>query len=169
MRFLARAARVGEGDREAVEGASAAQTSIHTWHNQATFDRQNAARPQSRESALAYVAGDTLVRARALRRKLTGAETVLWSRLRHGVGAMQFRRQHPIGPYIADFACIRARLVIEVDGATHGSDEERTYDARREAYLRSRSWRIVRVTNAEVYTSLAAVLELIYHRSRTRV
>jgi very-short-patch-repair endonuclease len=117
---------------------------------------------------MAYVKAETLVHARALRRKLTKAETILWSRLRDGIGGMRFRRQHPIGPYIADFACIRARLVVEVDGATHGSDEERRHDARREAYLRSRSWRIIRVTNDAVYHSLARVLELIYQCSRTR-
>ena len=118
---------------------------------------------------MAYVAADTLIRARALRRRLTNAETVLWSRLRHGIGGMRFRRQHPIGPYIADFACIRARLVVEVDGATHSSVAERRHDARREAFLHSRSWQIVRVTNDEVYHSLDAVLEFIYQRSRPRV
>jgi len=117
---------------------------------------------------MARVESDTLIRARALRRRLTRAETILWSRLRHGIGGMQFRRQHPVGPYIADFACIRAHLVIEVDGATHGSDEERRRDARREAFLRSRSWQIVRVTNDEVYRSLDAVLELVHQRSRKR-
>ncbi len=70
-------------------------------------------------------------------------------------------------PFIADFACIRARLVVEIDGATHGSDSERRYDARREAFLRSRSWEIVRITNDDVYSSLGTVLELIYRRSRT--
>ena len=116
---------------------------------------------------MAYVKRKTLVRARALRRKLTNAETILWSRLREGAGGMRFRRQHPIGPYIADFACIWARLVVEVDGATHGSDEEQMHDARREAYLRSRSWRIIRLTNYAVYKSLDRVLEVICQRGRT--
>ncbi|HLY05135.1 MAG TPA: endonuclease domain-containing protein [Rhizomicrobium sp.] len=113
---------------------------------------------------MAYVKTKTLVRARRHRRNLTNAETILWSRLRDGVGGMRFRRQHPIGPYIVDFACIRARLVIEVDGATHGS-ERRTYDQRREAYLRSQSWRIVRVTNEAVYHSLDRVLEAIWQQT----
>jgi len=115
---------------------------------------------------MAYVAAYTLVRARTLRQRLTRAETILWSRLRQGIGGIRFRRQHPIGPYIADFACIRARLVIEVDGATHNSDAERRHDARRDAFLRSRSWQIVRVTNDDVYRSLDAVLDLIYQRSQ---
>src|ERR1700722_19946449 len=112
------------------------------------------------------VAAQTLIRARQLRRRLTGAETLLWSRLRNGIGGMKFRRQHPIGRYIADFACIQARLVVEVDGSTHGSDAEQRHDLRRAAFLRSRSWNIIRVSNDEVYHSLAAVLELIYQHSR---
>ena len=118
---------------------------------------------------MAYVKTKTLVRARAFRRKLTNAETILWSRLRDGVGGMRFRRQHPIGPYIADFACIRARLVVEVDGATHGSHEEQMHDARREACLRAKSWRIVRVSNDAVYHSLERVVELICQHSQMRV
>jgi very-short-patch-repair endonuclease len=115
---------------------------------------------------MAYVAPKTLVRARVLRRRLTDAETILWSRLRDGLGGVRFRRQHPIGPYIADFACVSSRLVIEIDGATHGSDQERAHDSRRGAYLCSRSWQIIRVTNDDVYRSLDAVLEWIYQRSR---
>jgi len=115
---------------------------------------------------MAYVKTKTLVRARILRRKLTSAESILWSRLRDGIGGIRFRRQHPIGPYIADFACIRARLVVEVDGATHGSDKA-IYDACRETYLRSQSWRIIRVTNEAVYHSLDRVLDAIYQHARS--
>jgi very-short-patch-repair endonuclease len=114
---------------------------------------------------MAYVTPRTLARARVLWRTLTDAETILWSRLRRGVGGVRFRRQHPLGPYIADFACIAAQLVIEVDGATHSTDLERRHDAKRERYLRVRSWGIVRVTNDEVYHSLEDVLELIYQRT----
>jgi very-short-patch-repair endonuclease len=115
---------------------------------------------------MARVAAETLIRARRLRRRLTNAEALLWSRLRDGIGDMRFRRQHPIGPYIADFAYIAARVIVEVDGATHGSDAERAHDARREAFLRSRSWKIIRITNDDVYHSLAAVLDLIWHHAR---
>jgi very-short-patch-repair endonuclease len=80
---------------------------------------------------------------------------------------MRFRRQHPIGPYIAGFACLRTRLVIEVDGATHSSDDEQISDARREAYLRSQSWRVFRITNDAIYDCLDRVLDAIYKRSRT--
>ena len=145
--------------REAVEGATARSGGVgnarsggrgkrpHNFparklrYRSGTNSRNPAAilafRAQGR-SRMAYVKTKTLVRARALRRKLTNAETILWSQLRDGIGEMRFRRQHPIGPYIADFACIQARLVVEVDGSTHASEEEQMHDARREAYLRSR-------------------------------
>jgi very-short-patch-repair endonuclease len=115
------------------------------------------------------VAAETLFRARRLRRRLTNAETILWSKLRHGVGGMKFRRQHPIGSYIADFAYVAARLVVEIDGVTHGSDAERRHDSRREAYLRSRAWNVIRVANDDVYHSLAVVLDLIYYDCHSRV
>jgi hypothetical protein len=73
--------------------------------------------------------------AKHLRQSMTHAEVILWSRLRRWPsGAIKFRRQHPIGIYIADFAVVSARLAIEVDGATHSSDEERVYDAARDTY-----------------------------------
>jgi very-short-patch-repair endonuclease len=74
---------------------------------------------------------------------------------------MRFRRQHPVGPFIADFACISQRLVVEVDGGTHCTEAERAYDGRRETYLRSRGWRILRVTNWDVYHHLNEVMETI--------
>jgi very-short-patch-repair endonuclease len=70
--------------------------------------------------------------AKRLRRTMTKAEVVLWSNLRmlskHG---FHFRRQHPIGPYVADFAHMAGRLVIEVDGATHITPEQVAHDKRR--------------------------------------
>jgi|SRR5215469_11479286 len=103
-----------------------------------------------------------LARARTLRRQMTNAETILWSRLRgkkmHG---RKIRRQHPIGPYIADFACTSLGLVIELDGATHGSAEEIARDNRREGYLRYHGFRVLRFRNVAVYENLDAVLRTI--------
>ncbi len=86
----------------------------------------------------------------------------MWSRLRkkqlNGYG---FRRQHPIGPFIADFACIAKKLVIEIDGATHSTDKEITHDQRRTAFLEDKGWQILRITNPEVYENLDGVLEAI--------
>ena len=98
--------------------------------------------------------------AKQLRRRLTDAEAILWSRLRVWPGH-RFRRQHPIGVYIADFACVASKLVIEVDGATHGSDAERARDAVRERYLQRSGWRIVRVWNSDVYERLDDVLDTV--------
>jgi len=100
--------------------------------------------------------------ARALRKRMTKAEVVLWKALkeanRHGCN---FRRQHPIGPYVADFASALDRLVIEVDGETHGSDTEVRHDTRRDAYLRSRGWRVIRVSNDDIYTDVERIVEII--------
>jgi len=102
-------------------------------------------------------------RAKELRARMPNAEVILWSQLRHAaVIGMRFRRQHPIGPYIADFACVLLKIVVEVDGATHCTDEERAYDARRDAYMRSRGWRVLRFTNWDVYKHLNGVLDIIY-------
>jgi very-short-patch-repair endonuclease len=101
--------------------------------------------------------------AKALRRELTSAETILWSKLRLGrQHGFRFRRQHPIGPYIADFACIRARVVVELDGATHSTDEERAYDSRRNSFMRELGWRVLRFPNHEIYENLHDVIDSIY-------
>jgi Uncharacterized protein conserved in bacteria len=111
---------------------------------------------------MAYCQPKTLNRARHLRKQMTNAETILWSRLRCGAhGGFRFRKQHPIGPYIADFACVSAQLIIEVDGETHGSDAQVRYDQRRSAYMKARGWHILRVTNEEVYQHLNMVLDAI--------
>ncbi len=104
----------------------------------------------------------SIPRAKTLRRALTRAETILWSRLRPRIfPALRFRRQHPIGPYIADFACPAAKLVVEVDGETHSTQEEQQHDARRTAYMQARGWRVLRVTNENVTKHIDDLLEAI--------
>jgi very-short-patch-repair endonuclease len=101
--------------------------------------------------------------AKEFRHNLTRAETILWSRLRReAIARMRFRRQHPIGSYVADFACIPAMLVVEVDGGTHSTAEELEHDRRRDAYMRSLGWRIVRVQNDDIYRNSDRVLDMIY-------
>ncbi len=119
--------------------------------------------------AVAKVARKTLSHARALRRKLTDAEAMLWSRLRKDVHGIRFRRQHPIGPYIADFACVRARLVVEIDGATHSTDVELEYDARRDRYMRAQGWHVLRFRNDDIYDALGDVVERICSVAFTRM
>jgi very-short-patch-repair endonuclease len=84
----------------------------------------------------------------------------LWERLRsrrlHGI---KFVRQLAVGPFIADFACRERRLILEVDGATHSTDEEIARDCRRDDILSRASWNVVRVSNHDVLTLMDSVLE----------
>jgi very-short-patch-repair endonuclease len=101
-------------------------------------------------------------RARDLREHKTEAERLLWGRLRgRALGGFKFARQEPIGPHFADFVCREERLIIEIDGATHATDEERRRDARRAAILVERGYRIARFENHEVYGNIDGVLETI--------
>jgi very-short-patch-repair endonuclease len=101
----------------------------------------------------------TINRARRLRRDGTFPERLVWSRLRSRqlVGA-KFRRQHPIGPWIADFACEEVQLVIELDGDTHGTPDQAAWDARRTRCLEAEGWTVLRFWNADVFESLDGTL-----------
>jgi very-short-patch-repair endonuclease len=82
---------------------------------------------------------------------------------------MRFRRQHPIGPYIADFACAHSKLVVEVDGHTHATNIERAHDARRDAFMRAQGWTVVRVVNCDVYRALESVMGMIADANTSRL
>ena len=98
-------------------------------------------------------------RARALRGDMTDAETRIWQRLRaHRFMGLSFRRQLPVGPYIVDFVCLEARLIVEIDGGQHASDGA-AYDAKRDAWLRGRGFRVLRFWNNDVLKNLRGVLE----------
>ncbi len=106
----------------------------------------------------AHVTPATRQRAQELRRFPTEAEAVLWEALRaHRLDGLKFRRQHPIGPFIADFYCHPCRLVIEIDGDLH--DKER--DAARTSYLQDQGYRVIRFWNREVLEDLPSVLQRI--------
>lgn len=103
---------------------------------------------------------EALERVRALRRAMTPAEKRLWSCLSNrGLEGFKFKRQEWIGPFIGDFVCWQARLVVEADGAQHGENEE--YDAARTSYLAKEDFAVVRYWNNEVIGDLEAVLETI--------
>ena len=88
-------------------------------------------------------------RARALRKRLTDAERLLWRHLRNrGLGGWKFRRQYPVGPFIVDFICVENNIVIEVDGGQHAEDEES--DLKRSAYLNKMGYRVFRFWNNQV-------------------
>ena len=96
--------------------------------------------------------------ARKLRKQLTDAERVLWRALRsRGLHGLKFRRQHPIGPYVADFACLEAALVVELDGGQHAWQQ--SSDNKRCATIEAAGFRVVRVWNNDVLTNLPGVLE----------
>jgi very-short-patch-repair endonuclease len=100
--------------------------------------------------------------ARALRRDSTDAERILWSELRnHRLNGMSFRRQVPIENFIADFVCHTAKLVIELDGGQHFSDQAERADAARSAVIEAQGFKVIRFSNLDVMTNRAGVLETI--------
>jgi len=103
---------------------------------------------------------EALRRARRLRREMTEAEKRIWYLLRrHQLEGRNFRRQVPIGPYVVDFACLPARLVIELDGGQHA--DRAAQDEKRTAWLRSNGYRVIRFWNNDVLQNTEAVIEQI--------
>jgi very-short-patch-repair endonuclease len=98
-------------------------------------------------------------RAQEMRRNPTHAEKMLWRALRTIQLGVTFRRQHPIGPYIVDFVCIAANLIVELDGDTHAQPEQIEYDRQRDDYLKARGFRVRRYHNLEVLRNLNGVLQ----------
>ncbi len=106
-------------------------------------------------------------RRKTLRAAMTPAEICLWQALKHRqLDDLKFRRQSSIGPYIADFYCPAAQLVIELDGSVHDSEAAQQQDAERTAYLISLGLRVVRFANREVMENLEGVLSEIRRRAR---
>jgi very-short-patch-repair endonuclease len=96
---------------------------------------------------------------RQLRQTLTDAERRMWSALRdRRLSKYKFRRQHPLGDFIVDFACTEYQLVIEVDGGQHS---ESAADTTRTAWLKSQGWRVLRFWNNDVLSNTDGVVETI--------
>ena len=103
----------------------------------------------------------TRQQARTLRKTQTNAEGLLWHYLRNKqLGGHKFRRQQPIGSYIVDMACMKQKLLIELDGGQHS--EQRSYDEKRDAFLRSKGYNILRFWNNEVFENCLGVLQRIH-------
>ena len=103
--------------------------------------------------------------ARRMRKSPTSNEAKLWELLRRRrVGELKFRRQAPIGPYIVDFACLRHRLIIEADGPFHVEAD----DQRRDAWLASEGYRVLRFSNEIIATNPMAVIAAILGAVETR-
>jgi very-short-patch-repair endonuclease len=109
-------------------------------------------------------------RAKSLRTKMTRAETLLWRYLKaKHLGELSFRRQTPIGPYIADFVCHAARLIVEIDGETHDFEERQRRDAIRDRWLVSRGYVVLRFTNDDVLSNLEGMLITIRDTARSQL
>jgi very-short-patch-repair endonuclease len=111
-------------------------------------------RPTSRARSLATT----------LRKAPTEAERRLWRLLRERLplNGTHFRRQAPIGPYVADFCALKARLVIEVDGNQHGEGAIAAHDLRRDAFLRAEGFKVLRFSNRQVFTEPDMVIDTIF-------
>ncbi len=98
--------------------------------------------------------------ARQLRRDMTDAERALWRVLRDrkAMSGHKFRRQHPVGPYVADFVCLQTRLIVEADGGQH---HQSGHDAGRDDFLRREGFQILRFWNNDILQNLEGVCEMI--------
>ena len=106
--------------------------------------------------------------ASQLRLEMSQTEWRLWYWLRdRQLDGHKFRRQVPIGPYYADFACLARRLVVEVDGDHHATQKD--YDARRDAWLRARGYRVLRFWANDVDENLEAIVEAIKEALRAAI
>jgi len=97
---------------------------------------------------------------------MTPAENALWQRLRDRQLGVKFRRQHVIGPFVADFACVSHGLVIELDGSVH--NESWNYDARRSEFIRERGFEVLRFENDAIADHLDLIVDVIRRRLANR-
>jgi very-short-patch-repair endonuclease len=104
----------------------------------------------------------TVLAARQLRNQLTKSEQILWEALRNSrLHGIKFRRQHPFGPYVLDFFCVKAQLAVELDGGVHDQAEQKDYDQERTAYLEAQGIRVLRLKNEEITNDFGDVLRKI--------
>ena len=115
------------------------------------------------------ISAQTHKRARNLRKEASPYEQKLWEALRQNAFpfGLKFRRQQPIAAYIIDFACMKAKLLVELDGASH--DVRVNYDLKREIYLRERGYEVIRFRNDEVMGNLSGIVETIIETARSRI
>ncbi len=97
-----------------------------------------------------------------LRKNMTEAEKLLWFHLKQSPFGYKFRRQHPLSFFIADFYCHKAKLVIEVDGNIHNSEEVKLNDVNRQKIIEELGLKVIRFTNKEVFQNREGVLKSIY-------
>ncbi len=123
----------------------------------------------SSSSSLSRVRERAGVRARELRTTSTDAERLLWSKLRdRRLAGYKFRRQHPVGPFFADFACVEAKLIVELDGEQHFDEEVQAADERRTAMLARLGFHVLRFTNREMLLETDAATSVVHDWLVTR-
>ena len=105
-------------------------------------------------------------RARQLRQSMSLPEVLLWRELRKRPKGLKFRRQHPSGPYVADFYCHDARLIIEIDGEAHDRGERPIRDIERDKWFEARRFCVLRIPAHEVLSDLDAVVTLISEKAK---
>ncbi|WP_424245516.1 very-short-patch-repair endonuclease [Elusimicrobium posterum] len=102
--------------------------------------------------------------AKKLRKTMTEAEVILWSRLRRKqFNEAVFIRQKMIGNYIVDFCCVKSNLIIEIDGSGHYTEEEKIKDSIKDTYLDMQGFKVLRFSNLEVLKNLNNVLSSIFY------
>ena len=111
---------------------------------------------------------DLLENARKLRKEMTPQERKLWYLFLRKY-PVKIYKQRIIGPYIADFYCASARLVIEIDGSQHYDDTEREYDAKRSAYMEKMGLTVIRFSNADINSRFGRVCESIHQQLQQRL
>ncbi|KQN25993.1 hypothetical protein ASE86_07415 [Sphingomonas sp. Leaf33] len=111
----------------------------------------------------------TVAKCRALRRELTLPEILLWQALRRRPAGLKFRKQHPSGPFILDFYCIDAKLVVEVDGEAHSRDDRPQRDNVRDAWFARFGLHTLRIPASSVLHDLDAVVRGIVTLARDRL
>ncbi len=98
--------------------------------------------------------------AKRLRSHQTDAENRFWYQVRaHRLAGYKFKPQYPIGPYIADFVCLEAKLIVELDGGQHATQQK--YDRQRDAFLADEGFRVLRIWNCDLVTNKEGVMEVV--------
>ena len=165
---LSRARERGQDGEQKLKLDPRASDSLSRKREREREGEQEIERPASNSLSRERERAGVRVRARALRTNQTDAEALLWSRLRsRQVGNLKFRRQRPIGPYFADFACIEIGLVIELDGGQHAEESGNRYDRKRSDAIAALGFQTLRFWNHEVLSETDAVLEKILQVAET--
>ena len=106
--------------------------------------------------------------ARVLRINMTDAERKLWSLLRRKQLGVKFRRQVPIGQYVVDFCCVKAKLIIELDGSQHFTDIGIQSDVERDDYLQRIGYKVMRYSNYEIFENGDGVLQDVFEHLKLK-